>query len=232
MEQLIKHSGKTVLLVSHNIRQVQRMCSRTILLDHGRVVADGTVKDVCNQFYDLMDNKVHAQAQQGGVSETLNRIKSTGQFVLERLRLLDNRGVPIEEVHQGDTVTVELVGETQQSIRRPVFALGIHTTDFLYLATVRSASEIVVDEIAPSRFRICCKIRDLPLLPGIYALRVSVSEGDISSTIFYAENICPFRVTNRSFERSMIASEGFFALQSSWSPPEEISTSSPEHDFV
>ena len=35
MDEIIKHKGKTVLLVSHNIRQVERICSRTILLDHG-----------------------------------------------------------------------------------------------------------------------------------------------------------------------------------------------------
>ena len=36
MEEMIKGQGKTVLLVSHNIRQVERICSRVILMDHGK----------------------------------------------------------------------------------------------------------------------------------------------------------------------------------------------------
>ncbi len=34
IEDLIKGRGNTVLLVSHNIRQVERLCSRAIMLDH------------------------------------------------------------------------------------------------------------------------------------------------------------------------------------------------------
>src|ERR1043166_2043748 len=35
MEKIIKRQKKTVLLVSHNVRQVERLCSRVILLDRG-----------------------------------------------------------------------------------------------------------------------------------------------------------------------------------------------------
>ena len=38
METLINKQGKTVLLVSHNIRQVTRMCSRVILLNGGKLI--------------------------------------------------------------------------------------------------------------------------------------------------------------------------------------------------
>ena len=40
MERLIKYEGRTVLLVSHNIRQVERISNRVIMLDHGRVFAE------------------------------------------------------------------------------------------------------------------------------------------------------------------------------------------------
>jgi len=36
-------SGRTVLFVSHNMAAVQRLCARGLLLDRGRVVADGSV---------------------------------------------------------------------------------------------------------------------------------------------------------------------------------------------
>jgi ABC-type polysaccharide/polyol phosphate transport system ATPase subunit len=40
MHQAI-HQGTTVLFVSHNLHAVADLCSRALLLDHGRVVADG-----------------------------------------------------------------------------------------------------------------------------------------------------------------------------------------------
>ncbi len=38
MEDMIKRQGKTVILVSHNIRQVERICTRAILLERGKVL--------------------------------------------------------------------------------------------------------------------------------------------------------------------------------------------------
>lgn len=39
----IARSGRTVLFVSHNMATVQALCSRAIVLDHGRLIADGPV---------------------------------------------------------------------------------------------------------------------------------------------------------------------------------------------
>jgi len=46
MEDMIKRQGKTVILVSHNVRQVERLCSRVILLDRGVVINDGHPTEV------------------------------------------------------------------------------------------------------------------------------------------------------------------------------------------
>ncbi len=39
--------GTTVIIVSHSIEQIERLCSRVVWLDQGKVVADGTVQKVC-----------------------------------------------------------------------------------------------------------------------------------------------------------------------------------------
>ena len=58
--------GKTVLYVSHNMATIKQLCSRCIVLDHGRVIFDGDVEKAIaiycendyiekNVFYDLND---------------------------------------------------------------------------------------------------------------------------------------------------------------------------------
>lgn len=44
-------SGVTVLFVSHSLAQVQRLCDRAILLEHGKLIAQGTVQEV-SQIYE------------------------------------------------------------------------------------------------------------------------------------------------------------------------------------
>ena len=43
--------GVTVLFVSHSIQQITRLCDRGILLEGGRLIANGPAKDVVS-FYE------------------------------------------------------------------------------------------------------------------------------------------------------------------------------------
>ena len=38
--------GVTVLFVSHSLDQVKRLCNKAILLEKGRIIADGSIEDV------------------------------------------------------------------------------------------------------------------------------------------------------------------------------------------
>lgn len=49
MKELMS-GGTTVLLVSHTIEQVERMCNKAAWLSHGRLVAQGDCEGVCNDY--------------------------------------------------------------------------------------------------------------------------------------------------------------------------------------
>jgi lipopolysaccharide transport system ATP-binding protein len=63
----VGQQGRTVLFVSHNMPAVNRLCSRTILLNHGKIVEDGpSVKVVKN--YLTTDDGVPAAREWSNVS--------------------------------------------------------------------------------------------------------------------------------------------------------------------
>ena len=43
-------NGTTLLFVSHNEEQVKELCKRAVWLRHGKLLADGTVEEVCNLY--------------------------------------------------------------------------------------------------------------------------------------------------------------------------------------
>jgi len=49
-------SGVTVLFVSHSLEQVNRLCNRAILLEKGKLIAQGSVKEV-SEIYDAKINE-------------------------------------------------------------------------------------------------------------------------------------------------------------------------------
>jgi ABC-type polysaccharide/polyol phosphate transport system ATPase subunit len=52
----VAHGGRTVFFVSHNMSAVQSLCGRGMLLDHGRLVADGSVSDVIQGYVAALEN--------------------------------------------------------------------------------------------------------------------------------------------------------------------------------
>ena len=42
--------GTTVIIVSHSIEQIERLCSRVIWLDHGKIVMSGATSEVCEKY--------------------------------------------------------------------------------------------------------------------------------------------------------------------------------------
>ena len=51
--QRAREEGRTILLVTHDMEQVQRFCDRAMLLDRGRVVAVGDARSVARQYTQL-----------------------------------------------------------------------------------------------------------------------------------------------------------------------------------
>ena len=49
--------GITVLFVSHSTEQILNICDKAILLDHGRLIAQGTAQDVCAQYNEMVNSK-------------------------------------------------------------------------------------------------------------------------------------------------------------------------------
>ena len=49
MQSMFDH-GVTVLFVSHNLAQVQRICNKAILLDHGNLIAKGEMNEMAELY--------------------------------------------------------------------------------------------------------------------------------------------------------------------------------------
>ena len=231
MEDIIKRQGKTVLLVSHNIRQVERLCKRVMMMNHGSIVADGNPKEVCNLFYEESDSKIQDDIKRVTSLDPGARQRGTGEASLIELKLLNKTGQSIESVNNCAAVALELTFEAHQTLIKPVFAMGFHTVDFLFITTPRSQNSSLPDRLSPGIYTVTCHIEEIPLLPGTYASRFSISEGKTPRTILYAENLCHFRISSAGFERSMVSSEGLISIPTTWEiSPSNYSTNKPIQD--
>ena len=106
MEDLIKNQGRTVLLVSHNIRQIERLCSRAIFLAHGQIRQDGPPGIVCPAFYDAMNTQILHNATQ-----TLGAVRGEGTGEIELLSaefLSAEDGTAIHALDMHDPLLIQI----------------------------------------------------------------------------------------------------------------------------
>lgn len=212
MEDMIKRQGKTVLLVSHNIRQIERICERVILLENGKVVADGAPKEICNLFYEKSEDVI--KKKHISSSKQNESIQVTSDITLIDITLINNLGKQTSTIYSGEDFTISITFEAHNELIKPKFGIGIHTLDFVYISNNESYNYVEPDNILPGLFTITCKLLSPPILPGIFSIKCGVGAGKIINTIFLGENLLSFSIKNTSI--SSITRDALINIKSEW----------------
>ncbi|TMK19880.1 MAG: ABC transporter ATP-binding protein [Actinobacteria bacterium] len=111
----IRRDGATVLVVSHNMNAIRRLCSRTMVLHDGKHLFTGETDEAVSLYNDLLGNLNIA-----GAGETAAEVQ-----ILE-FTLLDAKGKVAAHVAAGDEVTFRMLARYRQAVERPVFGFRMH----------------------------------------------------------------------------------------------------------
>ena len=192
MEGLIKRQGKTVLLVSHNIRQVERMCSRVVLLDHGKIVADDEPEKVCNLFYQRSNKKVQSYYNEQQNSKA--SIQTSGEVELLGIDILDAEDKMIYEIDSGGMLRVRVRFELKRTLQKPEIVVGTHKTDFVYLTAGSTAVFEDRPDYPAGVHEIEYIVPSFPLVAGVYCIRFGILD-EHRRLIFHGETLKMFSVS-------------------------------------
>ncbi|TME50667.1 MAG: ABC transporter ATP-binding protein [Chloroflexi bacterium] len=107
----VANEGRTVLFVSHNLAAIKSLCTRALLLQDGKLVADGPVEDTVTRYLDL----TWPLSSDGTVAESAARI-GTGDAFLRQVRITDDSGKHIERVFLGQPFRVTCLYEVRKRL--------------------------------------------------------------------------------------------------------------------
>jgi lipopolysaccharide transport system ATP-binding protein len=91
--------GRTVLFVSHNMAAVERLCSRTVLIEGGRIKADGPVRQVVSEYLTTLDSEVLEYIPQPDPARIAE---------LRRITLCGEKGRPLKQVTTADAPVLDI----------------------------------------------------------------------------------------------------------------------------
>jgi lipopolysaccharide transport system ATP-binding protein len=99
----LRSRGTTVVLVSHHLGAVRRMCERVMLVHSGQPVLVGTAEEAISRLHDIMSMTSELQVDHGSG----NRFEA-GVMAVESVEILDARGVPKAYLEAGERLVVRL----------------------------------------------------------------------------------------------------------------------------
>lgn len=108
----LKEEGKTIILVSHGMNEVEQFCDRALLLNRSHMVELGDSRDVVKKYY-ILDVKSEADVRRGTDEDS---IESTVKTASENT--VEFNGWKVKEDLFYDLSQMEVVGDNRVNIVR------------------------------------------------------------------------------------------------------------------
>lgn len=140
----LKNSGKTIIVVSHDLQTIRQICDRVILIDQGRLIQIGEPNEVVNHYtkilfsnYSLPTEKKQNDALTVEESDDFKRANLIDETITKEYRYGNNDGVinevfvngKVDDFNQtvitGEELIVSFKAKALKEIQQPIFAMTI-----------------------------------------------------------------------------------------------------------
>jgi lipopolysaccharide transport system ATP-binding protein len=159
----VAHQGRTVILVSHNLAAITRLCTRTILLEQGLVTSMGPSQSVVSTYIEnSMENASQLQIQDN----------PSNDFRVTNVAIVDQSGEPRPVVMTGQELRLKIKYETSfgKTIPNAILILTFTDGNGTPLFVCCSLQSCVDSLSLPTHGTLCFSVPRLPLLPGRYLI--------------------------------------------------------------
>jgi len=189
----LRSIGTTIMLVSHDDWWIRNFCTRALLMQSGRVVADGKPEQVLHEYEQMMRRTLTRGMQ--GVS-------------IDKVDVYDSSGTAMSTMTDG-AVRVRVAYDYRGADRACLLVARVRRSDGL------CCSVCVADSVGISRVGAAfVEMSDLRLVVGKYRVEISIEDADTLEPLA-TELSEPFYVAG-SFEAGR-GYEGVIKLAHSWS---------------
>jgi lipopolysaccharide transport system ATP-binding protein len=160
----VARQGRTIVLVSHQMNQMRRLCDRTVWVDDGRVRMDGATHQVVSSYELAMTRGEHTAPDRnpGGSKK--------GRFI--RWRIVDPQGEESHTLSDLGAVTLKFSVEITYAIKSGIHGIALWNHD-RQLMWAKATQEL---KLPVGKYDLCYTFPMLPLRPGPYAWHVSLYE--------------------------------------------------------
>ncbi len=157
--------GRSIIFVSHALGQIQDLCDRVLLLDHGKVVYDGIPETAIERFREIL---------RSGSGRDGQGTQSTQSMGVLGVEILDAAGEVVQELDAADPFTVRIHVHADVPIETWAVGFSIDTANgHMVLASNTDLAEVSLDPIEGER-TVEFTVREARLGTGDYFVNANV----------------------------------------------------------
>jgi ABC-type polysaccharide/polyol phosphate transport system ATPase subunit len=164
-----RERGKTIVLVTHAMGDVVRICQRAAWLDHGRIREIGAPNEIADAYLATthVGRSVHVQ---DGLRW------GTGEVQIDTVELLDGGLQPAEFARTGDPLAFRVHLSSRTPVIGPEVVVSLHDIDGRTLSEVSTRTrDVHIDQVDGAR-ALTLEIDQFPLSEGTYELSAAVRD--------------------------------------------------------
>jgi lipopolysaccharide transport system ATP-binding protein len=201
----VAKSGRTVLLVSHNMAAIANLCTTTVLLNRGQLVNYGPTVDIIEQYLKIAES-----------AEDSAQILENSRYVAN-VELKNEQGDSASHILLDDRLTFEVALKNASQLALPVVSLFIcnHYGDRLIMLGSQMQASLKIPGIDAPRLRVTTD--PIHLLPGLYTIDIGIGSGfDLAE---YLHGVTSFTIEYADlFKTGKLpsAKQGVIAQKATW----------------
>ena len=164
-----RERGKTIVLVTHAMGDVVRICQRAAWLDHGRIREIGAPNEIADAYLATthVGRSVHVQ---DGLRW------GSGEVQIDTVELLDGGLQPAEFARTGDPLAFRVHLSSRSPVIGPEVVVSLHDIDGRTLTEVSTRTrDVHIDQVDGAR-TLTLEIDQFPLSEGTYELSAAVRD--------------------------------------------------------
>lgn len=196
LHDVSQNSGRTVLFVSHNMGAIRSLCTRSILLEKGKIAMVGDSDECVNQY--LINNSEGATID---LKSNPNR-SGNGKLIFSAFSLVNDRNETVTEVISGEYVKIKIEFEQHEPVDFSKLIFAINFRDQFENTVISLVTDEMGINLTDSNtykaFQV--EIPKLMLRGGQYNIRLLAMEGTTHKDNFIDE-------VNNAFKISVIGSD-------------------------
>lgn len=167
----LKRRGTTIMMVSHNMNQIETICTDLVWIEQGKVVAQGPTDEVISQYVAYSYQREQGQAEQYDFERVGDRVVE-----LTAVRLLNEDGEAQQRFQTGDKMVVEMAYFAHEPVPNPEFGLAIFRQDGVHVNGPNTRLGGLDLGVVEGEGVVRYEIEALPLLPARYLVTTAVHD--------------------------------------------------------